>query len=137
MYIIGKKLRCISLVMYLNISVSECLNKMTDPQIRKELLITVSKWWRTCTDFQLQQLVQSILLELRDSEDTLLKNFAIMELRKNVRVEKNDENFSKRNPSKEMIRVINQRLELILNSRDDAILQHKFLENFLRQGTSS
>lgn len=123
--------------MYLNISVSECLNKMTDPQIRKELLITVSKWWRTCTDFQLQQLVQSILLELRDSEDTLLKNFAIMELRKNVRVEKNDENFSKRNPSKEMIRVINQRLELILNSRDDAILQHKFLENFLRQGTSS
>ena len=108
---------------------------MTDPKMRKELLMTLSKWWRTCTDFQLQQLIQSILLELRDSKDTIIKNFAIMELRKNVRVEKIDQNFTKKTPSYEMIRLINQRLELILNTRDDAILQHKFLETFLRQGT--
>ena len=118
-----------------NLNFSECLGKMTDPKMRKELLMTLSKWWRTCTDFQLQQLIQSILLELRDSKDTIIKNFAIMELRKNVRVEKIDQNFTKKTPSYEMIRLINQRLELILNTRDDAILQHKFLETFLRQGT--
>ena len=103
--------------------------------MRKELLMTLSKWWRTCTDFQLQQLIQSILLELRDSKDQILTNYAIMEIRKNVRVEKKDENFSKQNPSYDMIQIINQRLEYILNTRDDAILQHKYLADFIRQGT--
>ena len=86
------------------------LTKNLNPLIRKKLLKTLSKWCQKSQRTQVQYFLRQILMQMRESEDDILKRFSLLELKKlNV---KNDEMFAyaRKCPSADIINRINIRL---------------------------
>ena len=90
---------------------SSALMETINPRIRKTLLTTLSTWCNRTTNSQVHFLLRRLLIQLRDeSNDEILKRFAIMHLKK-VRIEDDDELFTQAQqcPSNDIITRINIR----------------------------
>ena len=98
---------------------SSALIETINPRIRKTLLTSLSTWCNQTTNSQVHFMLRRILVQLRDeTNDDILKRFAVMHLRK-VRIEDNDELFSqaRRCPSNDIITRINIR-RVIFNKNE-------------------
>ena len=81
-----------------------------NPLLRKKLLKTLSKWCQKSHNSQVQYFLCQILIQMRQSEDDILKRFSVLQLKKLDT--KNDQMFTyaRKCPSADIVTRINIRL---------------------------
>ena len=93
-----------------------------NPLLRKKLLKTLSKWCQKSHNSQVKYFLCQILIQMRQSEDDILKRFSVLQLKKLDT--KNDEMFTyaRKCPSADIVTRINIRLIWTTNFYDKSAL---------------